>query len=62
MGGVACVELTEREMHGLYVLLKTHEMELEQPMAGLLFKVEKILYERLTIEELENILKTHKKI
>lgn len=47
--------LTEEEIEGLYVLLKPREERLSEPLAGLLARIERTLYDRLTIEELERM-------
>ncbi len=47
--------LTEREEEELYVLLKPREIELVEPLQGLLQRIEKSLFERLTIEEIEGL-------
>ncbi len=49
------VELTEREQEELYVLLKAREADLEEPLEGLLRRIEKSLFERLTIGEIEGL-------
>jgi hypothetical protein len=45
--------LTEKEAEELYVLLKPRETGLEEPLQGLLSRIEKSLFERLTIGEIE---------
>ena len=47
--------MTEREEEELYVLLKPREIELVEPLQGLLQRIEKSLFERLTIEEIEGL-------
>lgn len=47
--------LTDAELEALYVLLKPREEKLSSPLAGLLARIERALYDRLTIEELERI-------
>jgi hypothetical protein len=49
------VALTEKEEEDLYVLLKPRETDLEEPLLGLLQRIEKSLFERLTIEEIEGL-------
>jgi hypothetical protein len=39
----------------LYVLLKPRETGIEDPLQGLLQRIEKSLFERLTIEEIEHL-------
>jgi hypothetical protein len=47
--------LTEKEEEELYVLLKPREIDLLEPLQGLLQRIEKSLFERLTIEEIEGL-------
>ena len=47
--------LTDEEIEELYVLLKPREETLAAPLAGLLARLERSLYDRLTIEELERM-------
>lgn len=49
------VALTEKDVEELYVLLKPREVDLQEPLQGLLKRIEKSLFERLTIEEIENL-------
>jgi hypothetical protein len=49
------VALSEKEEEELYVLLKARETDLEEPLQGLLQRIEKSLFERLTIEEIEDL-------
>ena len=49
------VALTEEEEEELYVLLKPRETGIEDPLQGLLQRIEKSLFERLTIEEIEHL-------
>ncbi|MGA2379326.1 MAG: hypothetical protein ABSG85_08460 [Spirochaetia bacterium] len=49
------VVLDAREQEELYVFLKPLEKELVKPLDGLLRRIERALYERLTIEELEKL-------
>lgn len=39
----------------LYVLLKPREAALEEPLSGLLRRIEKSLFDRMTIEEIESL-------
>ena len=48
-----------RETMGLYLRLKTHEMELDDQVIRFLRKLENELYQRLTIDELENLQKSY---
>jgi hypothetical protein len=52
---VTPIHLTEAEIEELYVLLKPREDDLPEPLQGLLARLERSLYDRLTIEELERI-------
>ena len=47
--------LTDGEIEELYVLLKPREERLTEPLAGLLTRLERTLYDRLTIDELERM-------
>jgi hypothetical protein len=47
--------LTDAEIQELYVILKPREDTLAEPLVGLLARLERYLYDRLTIEELERI-------
>lgn len=49
------VVLDAREQEELYVILKPLEKELVKPLEGLLRRIERALYKRLTIEELEKL-------
>ena len=49
------VQLSEPEEEELYVVLKPREERLAEPLRGLLRRVEKVLFDRLTIEELEGL-------
>jgi len=52
MGGL---ELSDNEEIELYVLLKPREAILSADLAGLLRRIERSLYQRMTIEELERL-------
>ena len=52
MGGI---ELSDGEEIELYVLLKPRETSLAAPLAGLLRRIERSLYQRMTIEEIEGL-------
>lgn len=52
MGGTY---LSDSEENELYVLLKPRETGLPEPLRDLLRRVERSLYERLTIEEIEGL-------
>lgn len=47
------VGLNDREVEEIYVLLKPRETTLDGTLEGVLRRVEKALFERLTIEEIE---------
>lgn len=49
------VVLDAHEQEELYVILKPLEKELVKPLEGLLRRIERALYGRLTIEELEKL-------
>ena len=49
------VQLTDEEECELYVILKPREETLPVPLAALLDRLEKALYERLTVEEMEGL-------
>ncbi len=45
--------LSDREQEELYVLLKPREDTLPEPLEEVLQRIEKALYQRLTIEQIE---------
>jgi hypothetical protein len=47
--------LTDMEIEELYVLLKPREETITDALAGLLARLERTLYDRLTIDELERM-------
>ncbi len=49
------VELTAKEEEELYVVLKPREGLLAEPLEELLRRVEKTLFDRLTIAEMERL-------
>lgn len=49
------VVLSAIEESELYVLLKPREARLSEPLDGLLRRIEKSLFDRLTIEEIEGL-------
>jgi hypothetical protein len=55
MSGVTQLLLSEKELIGLYMLLKDREEGLDFTMAKLFSRIESAIYQKLTIEELENI-------
>jgi hypothetical protein len=52
---VSGVVLTDDEEDELYVILKPRESELEGDLEALLRRIEKSLFGRLTIEEIEKL-------
>jgi hypothetical protein len=52
---MSAVELSEGEVEQLYALLKSREDILPRELLQLLARVEKSLYGRLTVEELERL-------
>jgi len=52
---VTTLGLSDAEIEELYVLLKPREETLADPLAGLLGRLERALYDRLTVEELERM-------
>lgn len=55
------LELSEKELKALFVLLKEKEEELSLPMILLLRKVEQIVFFRYTIDEVESFLQEGKR-
>ena len=53
------IELDGREIIGLYVFLRDHEGELDNRMVSLHERLERILHNRLSIEQMENIEKLY---
>ncbi len=49
------LELSDAEEIELYVLLKPREPGLPGPLASLLRRIERSLYQRLTVEEIEGL-------
>jgi len=49
------VSLSAREEEELYVLLKPRELSLDATLDGLLRRVEKELFARMTIEQIEGL-------
>lgn len=49
------ISLSNAEVEELYVLLKPREDGLDEPLAGLLARLERSLYDRFTIDEIERI-------
>lgn len=57
MGGIL---LSDTEENELYVMLKPREAELPEPLKVLLRRVEKSLYERMTVEDIEGLNKRNR--
>jgi hypothetical protein len=53
------IALTEEELRYLYAFLKKQESLLNKKLQGFLFRIEKTLYEKLTIEEIEDLRKSY---
>jgi hypothetical protein len=53
------IELDGHDIVALYVLLRTHELELDHRMVALYERLERILHSRLSIEQMENIEKLY---
>jgi len=49
------VPLDAHEQEELYIILKPLEKDLVEPLGGLLRRIERALFQRLTIEELEKL-------
>ncbi|WP_020613661.1 hypothetical protein [Sediminispirochaeta bajacaliforniensis] len=49
------IALHGNELIGVYLLLKHHEPEGDEPLADLMQRIETYLYQRLSIEEMEQI-------
>lgn len=49
------ITLSEAELRELYVQLKRQESQLGNELHSLLFRIEKSLYEKLTIEDIERL-------
>jgi hypothetical protein len=52
---VSAIGLSDAEVEELYVLLKPREESLAEPLAGLLARLERSLYDRLTIDQIERM-------
>jgi hypothetical protein len=51
--------LKGREILGVYLLLKDREAELDETLLQLLDRLERALYQELTIDEFENIRRSY---
>ena len=51
--------LKGREILGVYLLLKDREAQLDETLLQLLDRLERTLYQELTIDEFENIRKSY---
>ncbi len=49
------ITLSDREIEELYVLLKPREESLGAPLEGLLARLERTLFDRLTIDQIERL-------
>ncbi|MFO7850493.1 MAG: hypothetical protein R6V67_11075 [Spirochaetia bacterium] len=49
------MDLTDRQMVGLYLFLQNREEELDDTLFSLYTKIQKILKEELSIEEMETL-------
>ena len=58
MGFEARIDLSEHELCSLYAHLKRQEEGLEGGLESLLSRLEKILFQHLTIEEIERVQRT----
>jgi hypothetical protein len=52
---VSAITLSDGEAAGLYVLLKPREGDLGAPLEELLRRIEQLLYQKLTIDEMERL-------
>ena len=52
---MSAVELSAREEEELYIVLKPRESAVPKPLQDLLRRIEKSLFSRLTIEEIETL-------
>ena len=53
--GPVILDLSHRELLGLYIVLTAHESELDENQETILQNVSRYVYSRLSIEELEDI-------
>jgi hypothetical protein len=58
---MSSITLSDGEAAELYVMLKPREGALTAPLAELLLRIEKSLYERLTIDEMERLCRRFEK-
>ncbi len=61
MAGNNAIVLSDKELVGMYVWLKPRENELDLILLNLLSRMEKILYQTMTIEEIETIQDIYRK-
>jgi hypothetical protein len=52
---VTTLNLSDQEIEELYVLLKPREESLGAPLEGLLARLERTLFDRLTIDQIERL-------
>ncbi len=49
------IDLDGAEVVALYVLMRRHDLELDERMISLYERLERLLHDRLSIEQMENI-------
>ncbi len=49
------MRLTEREVIGIYLLLKKHETELDETLESVEERIETLLFDNLSIEQFEEL-------
>lgn len=49
------IQLTNRELVGVYLFLKRQEEELDPTLDGVIGRIEKYLYGHLSVEEVESL-------
>ena len=55
------MKIDASEALGLYVFLKSRESETDSCLGGLLTRIERLIYDKLSVEELENITEVYRK-
>ena len=53
---MTALNLSDQEIEELYVLLKPREESLGAPLEGLLARLERTLFDRLTIDQIERLM------
>ena len=61
MAGNNAIVLSDKELVGLYIWLKPRENDLDLILLNLLSRMEKFLYQTMTIEEIETIQDIYRK-